>query len=276
MSDLIPFFLREAAIALYPQNSSGEALTDQAIWTGALVNGLRIRRDFEELRIAPTGAAYKKTFHVDEEHLLELERVWFIRKTDLADYEPRRNQEYVLEIVWYDGAYWLKRTYYGVTAMGDELVSFGTNQFGNPQRLRAQRFVQAGGKGDPSVYTPINPATGDEQSVAFFRENLMVAGEYMLGHYRWPMQVKIKSAKVIAWAPQVTATVVELEVNGSLTGHQLTIPVGTANTEVSAELTLSNYYVTSGQSVRWKIVSGPVDSENMAWTASLIMQVEPS
>jgi len=120
-----------------------------------------------------------------------------------------------------------------------------------------------------SVFTPMPDA--EEQCVGFFRENPMVVGEYLLGHYRWPVAVSLESARVVAFGPQNMPQVLTLEVSGVLTDQTITIPVGTANTEVSATVAL-NYSVAAGQSVRWKITDGPAP-EDAVYVAAVGMQV---
>src|SRR5438093_6313886 len=101
----------------------------------------------------------------------------------------------------------------------------------------------------------------------------MVVGEYMLGHYRWPVAVGLLSARAVAFAPQNAPMVLTLEVGGVLTGQTLTIPAGAVDTEVSAMVAL-DYTVLAGQSVRWKITDGPAP-EDAARLAALAMQVQP-
>ena len=158
-------------------------------------------------------------------------------------------------------------------------------QFANNQSYRAEYFREESGyippvrmhgssEPPPPIYTPL-PANenGDEQSVGFFRENVLVQGEYLLGHYRWPVNVQLVSAQVIAFAPQISPVVIGLEINGLLVPDKtMTLPVGNANTEVSDSSTLTVNFL-AGQSVRWKIVSAPAP-ENSAYVCALVIQVQ--
>lgn len=291
MSDLLPLFLYEATLSLYPVADDGSALMDQPIWWGAVANNLRLSLEYDEVRMAGSGDAYPSAHHVDEQHFIDIERTWVLRKTALADYLPQRNQRYVLELVWESEGFWYKRTYFGVTGRSAGLDSVRALQFGNRLSYRAQSLSEDGGGAQEieRIYTPLPPplplpviggnsqgsgsSAPEEQSIGFFRENPMVPGEYLLGHYRWPVDANIVSARVVVFAPQTQPNVLSLEVGGALTDQTITIPVGAANTEVSATVAL-DYFVGAGQSVRWKITAGP-DPENAAWVAALALQVQP-
>jgi hypothetical protein len=266
--DNIPFFLHEAVLTLYPAAADGSSLTGQAIWSGALANQLKLRSSLEPLRLMGSGERYATEHHIDEEHAIEIERTWILRKQFLRDFLPGRNQQYVLELVWTADGVWYKRTYLGVTGRSVGLESRGTNQFLSAQVFRAQRIAEADGiASGGSIYTP-TPQPG--QAVAFFREDPFVNGEYLLGHYRWPQNVTLTSAELIGSAGQGSATVLTLEVGGVLTAKTLTIAAGTANQEVSVTVDLGGYVVTAGQGVRWVITAGPIP-ENAMWMAALTM-----
>jgi len=114
-----------------------------------------------------------------------------------------------------------------------------------------------------------------EQSLSFIREAPLVVGEYLLGWPRWSVAMRAKSATVVAFAG-ADATVLELEINGALTGLTLTVPAGEANTEVMGSVDLANRVVPAGQGVRWKIISGPTDAGLAAWHATVTLQIQPS
>jgi len=274
----IPFFLHEAVLTLYPAAADGSALTGLPVWWGALANRLRSRLDYDELLLAASGDYYAAAHHLDEQHVIEIDRSWLLRKHLLADFVPGRNAHYVLEAVFNSGAlgdrWWYKRTWYGVTARSVSWDSNGANQFLNSQTWRAQRFTQVGGPGQPDVFTPLPPASGEEQSIGFFRENPLISGEYLLGHYRWPVNVQLRSCRAIAWASQDDPTELTLEVNGALTGFIVVLPAGAPGAEVTADLSLVNHPVAAGQSVRWRITSAPLP-EKSAWIAALTLQVQP-
>lgn len=274
--DVEPFLLLEAVLTLYPQNSDGEALTDLAVWTGSCANGLKLSESLDELLLAGSGDLYETAYHVGEKHVIEIDRTWMIARPNAADYKPQRNQQYVLDIVWRspkDG-FWHRRLYFGVTARNYDLSSSGVRQFGASQVLRAQRYITSGGAEDEegALIDPAVPS-GEAFNVGFFREPIWFADEYLLGHYRWQSAVQVTGARVIAMASSTTDTVIELEVNGVLTGEQLTLPAGTQNTEVDVSRTFT-VSVPAGQAVRWKIISGPDDEESMAWQGAVTMQAK--
>jgi len=271
--DNIPFFLHEAVLTLYPAAADGSSLTDVAVWSGALATQLKLRSTLEAMKIMGSGEAFATEHHIDEEHLIEIERTWILRKVPAApairDFMPARNQQYVLEIVWQADGVWYKRAYLGVTGRSVALTSRGTNQFVVEQAFRAQRFQETDGTTGPPIYTP---TPQPEQSIGFFREDPFVNGEYLLGTYRWATNVVLNSAMVIGSAGQGAPTVLTLELGGVLTDKTITIAAGTANVEVTATTGLGGIVATAGQSVRWRITSGPAP-ENAMWLAALTMQV---
>ncbi len=264
-----PFFLNEAVISLYPAGPDGRALVNLPVWLGVCAGGLKLNYSFDPVLIAPTGSAYKDEYHVDETNMIEIERLWAPRRSDASDFKPVRNQRYVMEIVWESVGYFFSRTYYGVTARSADMASQGVHQSNVTQIFRAQYFTQAGGS------RFVLPADVAEQSIGFFHEQLMLAGDYFIGAYRFGMTSRIKSARVVAWAPQTTATVLQLEIDGILiNGATLTIPVGTPNTEVTVERTF-NVTLTALSTVRWKIISAPDAPEDSAWHGAMAMQLQP-
>lgn len=293
MSDQLALFLCEAVVSLYPLAADGTPLTTQPAWSCAVANNLRLALEYDEVRMRSSGDAYQTTHHVDEEHTIDIEQTWLLPKAMLLaaaqpvgvqDFVPQRNAQYALELVWFSEGYWYRRTYMGVTGRTVGWDSVRALQFGNRQAYRAQYYQEEGGyipqpvggssQVPPSVYTPLPvPAAGadEEQCIGFFRENPMVVGEYMLGNYRWPVDVSLTSAMVVAFAPQNDPVVLTLEIGGVLTDQTITIPVGVANTEVNATVAL-NYTVTAGKSVRWMITAGP-DPEDSAYVCALAMQV---
>ena len=75
-------------------------------------------------------------------------------------------------------------------------AGFLTNQV-----LRAKYFT------DTTAGTVAAPAASAAyQPLGFFREEPLIAGEYLLGFYNWSGPVTLATASVIAWAPQATPT----------------------------------------------------------------------
>lgn len=109
---------------------------------------------------------------------------------------------------------------------------------------------------------PLNGAlvsiTAAQPAVGYFLSpQELIVGEYLMGTFTAASAVTLASAKVTAYAPQVSAVVLELEVSGTLTGQQLTIPVGAVNVEVTATVDLSAITLTAGQVCKWKVISAP-------------------
>ncbi len=211
-------------------------------------------------------------------HIIEIAHNWFIRKPYAGeDANPQRNRNYVLDVVWtapdeLDNWYWHQRRYFGVTARSLDLDSSGARHFGKPVTLRAQTFTTSGGQSAGPLPTP-SPAVPLTDDVLFLKENPLMNGDYLLGHYRWSAARTIKSAKVIALASQDVDTEFTLEVNGSLTAYKIILPVDAANVEVAAELNSINLVVSANQSVRWKVTNGPDDSSTAAWKSALVMEL---
>ncbi len=293
--DLIPFFLHEAVLTLSPVDAEDAPLTDTPVWQGAVANSLRATLEYEEMRLASSGDRYARARHLDELHSLEIDRTWLLQKPVLAQgkgpFEPGpfRVQRYALAIVWASEGYWYRRWYWGVTARTTSWDSLRTLQFGARQSWRAERFTDEGGYVPQPSYVPPQGGTGgqvivpppvvtplpesSEQAIGFFHEDPLVPGDYLLGRYRWPMATTITAARAVAFAPQTSAVVLGLEVGGSLTGDTLTLPTGTANTEVTAAADLA-VRVPALTDVRWKILSGPVIVDS-AWHCAVGMQVTP-
>jgi hypothetical protein len=273
MTDQLPLFLYEAVLSLYPEAADGSPDRANPVWWGAAANGLRLGLEYEEIVVSGSGDRYPTAHHVGEQHLIDVERTWILRRADMggSDFVPGRNQRYVLEIVWQAGGVWCSRLYSGVTGRSAGLESQRTLHFGSRQSFRAESCQRDGGAVAAPVTTPL-PVSTDEQPIGFFRENPMVVGEYLLGNYRWPRDARLISARAVAFAPQTTPTVLTLEVGGTLTDQCLVLPVGSANTEVAATVDLGEYLVGAGQSVRWKITSGPAPEE-AAWVCAVVMQV---
>lgn len=274
---MIPFFLYEASLALFP-SPDGNAVQGGAVYWGGPANRLSLTKQNTAVRLAASGDQYETDHQVNENHQLEVGQAWLVRE-DGADFTAVRGQFYVLQILWAmqrpgrTGFYWYQRTYYGVTCeeVGD--ASQGTLQSARSMRFRAQRLVTAGGPGPgPGVYAPVAPS-GTVQDVLFAHEEPLQTGMYLLGMYRWPPNATAQSVTVTAWRSQNSATVLALEVEGVLTGDTVSLAAGTANTEVQVTQALSRA-IPAGSGVRWKVTGAPADVESMAWQCGLVMQLK--
>lgn len=122
-------------------------------------------------------------------------------------------------------------------------------------------------------FTPANPA---EQSQGFFQQDIFVTGQYLIGNYQWSVAMTALRASATALASHGAATVLELEINGVLTGRQIILPAAAANAQVTASVDLTGVAIPPNQAVRWKIVGGPADGESMAWQGSVALNVRMS
>ena len=73
-----PVLLYEAVLKLYLQSEAGG--TGEEVWFGACAANLKLHDEFSEVLLASSGDAYRTAYHVDEEHTIEIERLWILRK----------------------------------------------------------------------------------------------------------------------------------------------------------------------------------------------------
>ena len=131
-------------------------------------------------------------------------------------------------------------------------------------------FMSAQDKGtllDLSTATGLLPS-----SILFTRETVALSGTRLTGQYRWDQDMLAIDAQLICQAPQVL-TLLGLELNGVLTGDRLTIPSGTAWTDMPASGTL-NRVIPAGQMARWRVLNGSVDGITAATSIGLVMRVK--
>src|SRR5947209_7552813 len=119
-NDLLPLCLYEAVMSLYPAAADGTAIGSQPVWWGAVANGLRLSLEYDEMLVMGSGDAYATAHHLDERHIIEVERTWLLPKANIAanaagqrvDFVPDRNQRYLLELVWFSDGFWYRRSYF--------------------------------------------------------------------------------------------------------------------------------------------------------------------
>lgn len=125
------------------------------------------------------------------------------------------------------------------------------------------------GGGAPVVVTGANWP----QEILWIQSLALVQGEYLMGDFTCACNLALGIVTLTAFAPQIPV-VLQLEVNGVLLGAVLTIPVGTANTEVNATVDLTVTNVSQGQKLRWKIISAP-DAADSASRVTLRVVATP-
>lgn len=113
------------------------------------------------------------------------------------------------------------------------------------------------------------------QNASFMRENAIVPGSYLLGLAQWTVAMRLIRVRAAALASVGADTVLELEVNGTLTGVQLRLAAGLEGEEVGGALGAPGYTVPAEGVCRWKCVGAPGGAELGAWQASLVMEVVP-
>lgn len=283
MRDALPLFLQEAILSFYPTDPDGNPLTTAPLHAGALANQLRLREELEEAVWPASGDAFARAYHTGEQHVIEIERTWVVRRT-LPGFRLARNQQLCLDIVWQSDRVWYRRRYRYVTGRSQELESRGVLWSTVRQAFRAGSLEEAAedreqaygyttGTPHPLAAPLVAVAAPSEGifPVGFFGEAPLIPGEFLLGHYRWGQALQLTAARAVAWAGDAD-TVLTLYVNGAATTTTLTLPAGTANTEVEASVALSRV-LAAGDELRWQVTSGP-DALTAAWHCALTVEAQ--
>lgn len=267
-----PFFLHEALLTLYLADATGDKLTSaNPVWMGALANNLSFDMELDQRKFFSSGDEFLSTQQMDEEHIIEIERTWFVRKATGKAFELRRNQKYVLEIVWYEPRFrtWHRRIYYGVTSGRLGRRSAGPLHFIERQRFEATSYAAEGGDGDPNTASPPT-GSGGVQTIIFPYEAVLLVDSYMSGVYEYPTVARGVRATFHGKAPQASAVEVTLELDGVLTEFKLTLPTGAAGEDVDDEVDLTDLEIPPGTLIRWKVTQAP-DPETSAYLTSVEM-----
>ena len=98
--------------------------------------------------------------------------------------------------------------------------------------------------------------------ILYERAGEVAVGDYIGGKYQFDFDVQLNGATLTAMAPQ-TQTVLDLVINGQLTGTQVVVPSGLPGTEVTVVTPFSPAVVVKTSilsaltpSVRWQCISG--------------------
>lgn len=110
------------------------------------------------------------------------------------------------------------------------------------------------------------------QSATFVRDVPAVSGSYLLGLAQWAEAMTVERVQVAGLAG-LDDTVLELEVDGVLTGVQVTLPAGTLEQSVTGENVAPGYTIPAAGVVRWKIIDAPAVTAESSWQISLAMEV---
>lgn len=117
----------------------------------------------------------------------------------------------------------------------------------------------------------------------FERAGVMAVGDFVGGQYAFDFSYQINRVDLTALSPQVT-TVLDLVVNGQLTGNQIVVPSGLPETEVVLSVPFATPIVVAVDAltgltptVRWQCISGAAAMESavsqvdlMAWAERLV------
>ena len=217
-----PVTLHEAVLSLYVASADGTAPLVE-VFIGACAEGIHLSGSLTEFRLPSTGGDYQRTHHVDEEHFIEVRHLFVVRISDPVLFRAVRGQRYVADFLWLDRQHaglWVRRRYFDVTFMDDRHASGPAAEHGafeHGMRFRATRFQDAThaatGSGAPAV--PVSAAPGGALA-AFFREDELAAGDYLLGHYLFTEPVTLARLEARGVASQGSPTVLELEEGGVL------------------------------------------------------------
>lgn len=89
----------------------------------------------------------------------------------------------------------------------------------------------------------------------------LVPGEKLIGHLQWAAPIQIEMARFVCLAPYVERTVIELTVNGELTGKQIVIDPVMAGQRISLVVPMQHIAPVNAE-VRFQCVSGPAHPAN--------------
>jgi len=100
-----------------------------------------------------------------------------------------------------------------------------------------------------------------------YQINGLVPADYLPGQYRWPAAMRLAAVLVTVHArPADGPLVLELEVNGALTGVQVAVAAGSGAFHFTQEL---NQPVPANEWARWRVMSGGGDAANLSLTLTV-------
>lgn len=149
-----PYTVHEADFALYLADRDGN-VTDQAkVFLGGRLEDLTPELDFTKVRLDRHGDPFGRNYHSDEEHRIVIKNLWVMEKSSRTMPRIKRNQQYVLVVRWFDleTKAWVLRTYSGVTADGQRLLS-SDQVFHQDVPFTARHLDESSGVGEPPDLT---------------------------------------------------------------------------------------------------------------------------
>lgn len=114
-----------------------------------------------------------------------------------------------------------------------------------------------------------------EQSIAFTKDDALVAGEYFSGQYVWDRPMTLVSVIATGRASQGQATTVALEIGGVATDTILTLPAGALNAEITPVTLTPERSINPLVSIRWRVASAPANAADCAYLGSITCRVRP-
>lgn len=139
----------ECEVVIYRADDDGRP-TEEVEWLGGCDNRMNLQQGFVEERADRSGDPYARWQQLEEEHTIELERLWLTRydRNESSFQTPvlGRNQRLVAVLLWRDeeARIWHKRTYFGV-----QVASLGVTSeaefFALQVPLRASHLIPASG-----------------------------------------------------------------------------------------------------------------------------------
>ena len=269
------FTASECSVTAWAADASGLNIAGDPVWIGAAVESMGLKRSRTLIRRWPTEGARARRLAIDETFVLTFRRLWVVRKSDRADFNPSLQQRYILALTWLDrrrGGQWVRRTFTDCLPVEMSMESEGLMQYYGEQSFDCGGYTGASGTGTApgSGADAAALAAISEQAVLFLEEQTIVSGQYLLGHYLWPAARTIKLASVIAIRPFGSSAVLTLEIGGVLQATTLTITAGGGEASVSSAALSLNVPANTG--VRWKCTAGPSGGTALS-RAGLVMQV---
>lgn len=145
-TDSVPFLLGEADVALFYQAADGTAITTAPVWFGCKARQMVMNKSRESFRMASTGAEGITTYQGNTIHRIEIGKAWVlpIEGAVMQEFDPARNQRFVLQLAWADPVTKLthQRIYFGVVFESENLTSKGALDFTQRQACSATWMEQ--------------------------------------------------------------------------------------------------------------------------------------
>lgn len=242
MSKGRPVLLIDAIVALYAMDAAGGCLLDVPIWFGRCSQAYQWEETFPESDATRTGAPTREFLREPAQHRITLEHTWVLRP-DGIDFIPHHRDSYAMVVTWEEQKthQWFQRTFWHVETLSRAQATDGPLTLNQTLTFRARSYSDLSGFGSQSL-TP----QGAQHSVVSVLHESWSVGDFLLGFYRWPVPVRIRSARLHATADAVVQLWVEDDIG------PITLEVAEGG------LWTGDILVSVGRTLRWKVISlGP-------------------